>query len=105
MNKKKLTITINGVAYPCSTTMGAMLRFKEETGREITEMDGSIADLCRFLWCCVVSASNREGKKLDMDFITFADSIDAETLTEWAAPLMEEAAKAKKEDSAEKKSL
>lgn len=36
---KRIEVIINGVAYPCSPTMGAMLRFKQETGREITEMD------------------------------------------------------------------
>ena len=38
---KRIEITINGTAYPCSPTMGAMLRFKEQTGREITQIDPS----------------------------------------------------------------
>ena len=50
----KIEIMINGKAYPCRQTMGAMLRFKRETGRDATQMDGgSINDICTFLWCCV----------------------------------------------------
>ncbi len=40
---------------------GAMMRFKEQTGKEVTELDGSsFSDLCTYLWCCVVSACSRE---------------------------------------------
>ena len=47
---KRIEITINGEAYPCSPTMGAMLRFKEQTGREVTQTDGCFSDLCIYLW-------------------------------------------------------
>jgi len=54
---KRIEININGTAYPCSPTMGAMLRFKQETGREITEIDPtSFSDLCTYLWCCAITA-------------------------------------------------
>ena len=73
---KRIEITINGTAYPCSPTMGAMLRFKQETGREITEIDASsFSDLCTYLWCCVKSAAKREGKPFDMALMDFADSL------------------------------
>ena len=81
---KKIEINVNGVAYPCSPTMGAMLRFKRETGKEITEIDpGSFTDLCTYLWCCVVSASKREGKEFDMSFMDFADCITPEDMNDW----------------------
>lgn len=38
----KIEIKINGEAYPCRPTMGAMLRFKEQTGKEITDLDTTI---------------------------------------------------------------
>ena len=64
--------------------MGAMLRFKQETGREITEIDpNSFTDLCNYLWCCVVSAAKREGKQFDMSLIDFADSITPEDMVQW----------------------
>ena len=44
---KRIEITINDKAYPCSPTMGAMLRFRQETGREINEIEPtSFSDLC-----------------------------------------------------------
>lgn len=89
---KRIEITINGTAYPCSPTMGAMLRFKQETGREITEIDPtSFTDLCTYLWCCVVSASKREGKPFDLSLMEFADSLTPEDMTEWNAAITAEA--------------
>ncbi len=77
--------------------MGAMLRFKEQTGKEITEMDGnSISDLCAYLWCCVKSACARENKPFDLSLIDFADSIDPDDMTAWS-----EAIKAETEPAAE----
>ena len=81
---KRIQINVNGKAYPCSPTMGAMLRFKSETGREITEIDaGSFSDLCTYLWCCTVSASKREGVEFGMSLMDFADSITPEEMTAW----------------------
>lgn len=85
---KRIEITINGTAYPCSPTMGAMLRFKQETGREITEIDPtSFTDLCTYLWCCVASAAKREGKPFDLSLMEFADSLTPEDMTEWNAAI------------------
>ena len=81
---KHIEITINGTAYPCSPTMGAMLRFKQETGREITEIDPtSFTDLCTYLWCCVESAAKREGKTFDLSLMEFADNLTPEDMTAW----------------------
>lgn len=81
---KKIEINVNGVAFPCSPTMGAMLRFKRETGKEITEIDpGSFTDLCTYLWCCVVSASKREGKDFDMSLMDFADNVTPDDMADW----------------------
>lgn len=102
---KRIEITINGEAYPCSPTMGAMLRFKQETGREITEIDGSsFTDLCTYLWCCVISASKREGKEFNMSLLDFADGIAPEDMAAWNEAI---SADAPVEDTgnSEKKSL
>lgn len=85
---KRIEIQINGEAYPCSLTMGAMLRFKQETGREITEIDtASFSDLCTYLWCCVISASKREGRRFGMTLMEFADSIDPADMEQWTKSL------------------
>lgn len=56
--------------------MGAMLRFKQETGKEITEIDPtSFTDLCTYLWCCIVSGAKHEGKHFDMSLMDFADAL------------------------------
>ena len=101
---KRIEITINGTAYPCSPTMGAMLRFKQETGREITEIDlTSITDLCTYLWCCVMSAAKREGKPFDLSLMDFADGINADDMAAWTEAVTAEASGGD-EAEAEKKS-
>lgn len=103
---KKLAININGKAYPCSPTMGAMLRFKQETGREVTEIDpSSLSDLCTYLWCCVASASQREGGDFGMSLMEFADSITPEAMAEWSEATFSPTSEDGADSAAEKKSL
>jgi len=70
--------------------MGAMLRFKEETGKEITDTDGKFSDLCVYLWCCIVSACKRDGVKFDMSLMDFADSVSPEDIVSWNQALKEQ---------------
>lgn len=103
---KRIEITINETAYPCSPTMGAMLRFKQETGREITEIDPtSFTDLCTYLWCCVSSAAKREGKDFNLSLMEFADNIAPEDMTEWNLAIAQEQTDSADEKGDEKKSL
>ncbi len=98
---KSVVININGEAFPCSQTMGAMLRFKKETGKEITEIDtSSFTELCTYLWCCVASASKREGKEFNLSLLDFADSISPDDMGAWTEAVMVQSEKAQK---AEKK--
>lgn len=85
----KIEITVNGKAYPCRQTMGAMLRFKRETGKEVTEIKGDVSDLCTYLWCCVASASKHDGIDFDLSLMDFADSISPEEVTAWANAINE----------------
>ena len=81
---KRIEIIVNGTAYPCSPTMGAMLRFRQETGREINEIEPtSFSDLCTYLWCCVASAAKRESIPFDMSLMDFADSLSLEEMVKW----------------------
>lgn len=81
----KFEIMIDGIAYPCRPTMGAMLRFKRETGKELTEMESkSISELCTFLYCCVASASAAEGREFNLSLMEFADRIDPAQLNAWS---------------------
>lgn len=86
----KVEVTINGVTYPCRPTMGAMLRFKKETGKEITEItDKSFTDLCTYLYCCVVSASAADKINFSMSLLEFADALNPEDMEAWAAKMQE----------------
>ena len=81
---KRIEIIVNGEAYPCGPTMGAMLRFKQETGKEITQIDpSSFTDLCTYLYCCVLSASKREGRAFNLSLMDFADAITPEQMEAW----------------------
>jgi hypothetical protein len=80
--------------------MGAMLRFKQETGKEITQIDpSSFTELCTYLWCCIVSASKKEGKAFDLSLMDFADSIEPDDMQEWSDALNAEAAQAEKDET------
>ena len=84
----KIEVTINGAKYPCRPTMGAMLRFKTETGKEITEMtDKSFTDLCTYLYCCVVSACAADKVNFDMSLMEFADALNPDDMNAWAAQM------------------
>ena len=79
------TISLCGKDYPCRQTMGALLRFKQETGRDVTEMRGDLSDACVLLWCCVVSASAADGVEFGYSLTDFADRLSPEALTAWVA--------------------
>ena len=69
-----------------------MLRFKRETGRDATQMEGgSINDICTFLWCCVCSACKADGIEFNMSLMDFADNISPEDMTAWSADNVQEA--------------
>ena len=99
---EKIEITINGKAYPCRQTMGAMLRFKRETGKEVTDIKSDeFSDLVTWLWCCVVSACSHDHIAFDMALMEFADALDPEQMAAWAESIGTENAT----DQDEKKSL
>ena len=75
---------IKGVEYPCRVTMGAMVRFKRESGNDIREVDQQDIDLMLlFVWCCVKSACNADGVDFDLPFDRFVDMLESEDFTEF----------------------
>lgn len=98
---RRIEININGASYPCYQTAGAMLRFKDLTGREVSEIRGNqISELIKFLWCCTVSASKREQKEFPYGLMEFSDLLDMEQMEGWQSALDEQAS----EEGDEKKS-
>ena len=79
-----LEIVVNGKTYPCRQTMGAMLRFKRETGKEASAIGAdSVTDLVTYLWCCVLSACKHDGVEFTYTLEDFADSLTMEDVTKW----------------------
>lgn len=74
-----LTIKVNGKDYPCYETCGAALRFKQETGHDVSEMKDS-TDMVTFLYCRTKSACVREHIDFDMSLQEFADNVLVEDL-------------------------
>ena len=102
--KKYLTITVDGKEYPCRPTMGAMLRFKQETGREVTQIGpGDLSALVTYLWCCACSACKREGTDFPLSLMDFADAADPQDVAIWTASLQEEEADGGASGEAKKK--
>lgn len=70
-----MKVTIQGIKYPMRLTMGAMLRFKRETGKEVSEIGNDLSLLITLMWCCVQSASAADDVEFDMPLMRFADLI------------------------------
>ena len=86
----KIEVVINGVSYPCRPTMGAMIRFKEIANKDITQLESNFTDMCKYLYCCVASASAADGIDFNLDFMAFADAICPEDLNSWFRNLQAE---------------
>lgn len=78
--------TSNGQEYPCRVTLGALRRFKLETGREAESLSGA-SDLALFIWCCCQSASNADGIPFDVTQEEFLDGLDLSAAGEFEALL------------------
>lgn len=85
MMTKKQTIRINGVEYPARMTMGAMMEFRQLTGREVTEMQGTdLSQALTLLYCCVISASRADGVSVAFASpVEMADYMDADDFAAW----------------------
>lgn len=83
----RIEVVVGGSAYPAYMTNGAMLRFKQQTGRDLAESDGGFTDTFTLLWCCVASACKREGVAFGMSLEEFADATDPADIEEWSASM------------------
>lgn len=98
------TIEIKGKQYPCRVTMGALLRFKNETGKDVAQMESNdMAELIILLWCCVSSASKADGVEFGMTLMDFADCLDPDTVTGFYTSMEDGASTDSANDDPEKK--
>jgi len=85
--KIKITITTSdGKSFPCKLTLGAMRRFKEETGHDVSQIDGA-ADMAVLVWCCCKSTCNAEGIEMPYDLVDFTDRLDSDAIQGFSALL------------------
>lgn len=97
-------IMYKGRELPCRMTMGAMVRFKKETGRDVSAIQsGDISDLVLLLWCSIKSACNADDVSFDDSFELFADTLDADVLEEFISSLAAEAPEGEQKKSPEEK--
>lgn len=81
-----MKIEIKGKEYPCDFVMGAFLRFKRETGKDVSEIkQNDLEDLLMLMWCCVKCTTQGEGDEFPLDFETFCNSITPAVLEGWNA--------------------
>lgn len=78
---KKTKIRVGGKEYPCRVTMGAMVRFRNESGKDVSALArDDISGLVLFVYCCVRSACNADGVEFGYDFETFADLMEPDAV-------------------------
>ena len=74
---KKTKIKVGDKEFPCRVTMGAMGRFKNESGKDVSKLEKTnISELVLFVYCCVKSACNADKVEFDYDFQSFADLME-----------------------------
>lgn len=81
---KEMRISVGGRELPCRLTMGAMLLFKRQTGKDLNQIQGEgLEAMLTLLWCCVKSACRAEGVEFNVDFEMFCDMITPEEMALW----------------------
>lgn len=94
--KRQIEIEINGKKYPYIETMGAMLGFKQETGKDMPE---GLEETLKYMYHVVKSVCRRENKTFDLSFDDFADGLDADEFNRVFLGLAESAKEGGKEGS------
>lgn len=95
---KNVSVTIpasDGKTYPCRVTLGAMRRFKQETGKDSDNISG-VDDLAVFIWCCCMSACKADGVEFSVSLDDFCDLVDISTLSAFTEAIMPDEKKTKK---------
>ena len=74
---KKTKIKVGDKEFPCRVTMGAMVRFKNESGKDGSKLEKTkISEPEQVVYCSVNSACNADKVEFDYDFQSFADLME-----------------------------
>lgn len=82
-------------------TMGAMIDFKHETGKDVNEIGADIEQLTMFMYCCVRSACRADKVDFQLTFEQFADGINLDDFTSFQNGMAMEENGAKKKEGGE----
>ena len=79
--KKAINIQVGDRTYPFRMTLGAMLRFKRATGREVADLDDSnVEEVAILLHACLASTCAADKIPFDLSVEEFCDMISVEDL-------------------------
>ena len=96
--KEERRITVKGETYPCRVTMGAMVRFKRASGRDVSEISkNDVSDMVLFMWCCVASACKAADVAFDLSFDDIADALEPSGLQSFYSEMQSSEKKTPKE--------
>ena len=75
--RKEQRLRVGDRELPCRVTMGAMVRYKRATGRDVGSLDtGDVEGLVTFMWCCVASACAADRTEFGMTVEELADHLE-----------------------------
>lgn len=104
MTKKTIFIEVGDRKYPFRMTLGAMLRFKRATGKEVTELnEESVEEMASFLYACLASACAADKVPFSYTFDEFCDLLSVEDMEAMRDLLTGEEAHAPEEGPGEEK--
>ena len=83
-----IEVIIGEKTYPCRITMGACRRFKQISGKEVTELSmDSLSEIAEFLYACTASACNADKVPFGLSVDDFCDALSAEDMESMANAL------------------
>lgn len=84
-------IEIDGKNYPCRVTMGALLRYRQQTGEDVSDLKSdNVTGVFTFLWCCIKSASDADGVSMPWGVMEMADKVSPEQFAQWSRSMHRE---------------
>lgn len=90
-------VKVGNREFPIRMNMGAMLRFKRLTGREVSElMNGDMEGMITLVYACTASACNADGVEFGYTLEDFADNLEPESFSEASKILADQAEKKSK---------
>ncbi|MBV5323219.1 hypothetical protein JZU51_00320 [bacterium] len=77
-----MEIKINGKNYQLRVTLGAQLLFRQDTGKEVSEMSG-VEEFGKYLFYCAKSAAIADGTEFAITQEQFLHAFDQDMLDQW----------------------